>query len=326
MYVDKKLAGVQAVQTLSRLNRAKKPHKKDTFVLDFFNEAEEIQEAFKPYYTATILSEETNPNKLNDLVDSMEVFEVYSSYQIDDFFEKYVEGEDRTKLDPIIDRSVEIFKNDLTKDQQIDFKAKAKSFLRVYSYLAKILDFNNQAWEKLFWYLKYLVPKLYIEQTDDLAEGILESIDMDSYRPSKETTQNIVLEPEPGEVAPIPVDVRGGQQEPDLDTLENILSAFNQRFGDIEWSDKDKVRQILTKQLPDEMKANKDIMDAVKYSDKQNAKISTDKKLEELMQQYLFSQTEIFKKFTTDQDFQRRYKEFIFDTLLEANKQNGIRP
>jgi type I restriction enzyme R subunit len=326
MYVDKKLAGVQAVQTLSRLNRAKKPHKKDTFVLDFFNEAEEIQEAFKPYYTATILSEETNPNKLNDLVDSMEVFEVYSSYQIDDFFEKYVEGEDRTKLDPIIDRSVEIFKNNLTKDQQIDFKAKAKSFLRVYSYLAKILDFNNQAWEKLFWYLKYLVPKLYIEQTDDLAEGILESIDMDSYRPSKETTQNIVLEPEPGEVAPIPVDVRGGQQEPDLDTLENILSAFNQRFGDIEWSDKDKVRQILTKQLPDEMKANKDIMDAVKYSDKQNAKISTDKKLEELMQQYLFSQTEIFKKFTTDQDFQRRYKEFIFDTLLEANKQNGIRP
>ncbi len=326
MYVDKKLAGVQAVQTLSRLNRAKKPHKKDTFVLDFFNEADEIQEAFKPYYTATILSEETNPNKLNDLVDSMEVFEVYSTYQIDDFFEKYIEGEDRTKLDPIIDRSVEIFKNDLTKDQQIDFKAKAKSFLRVYSYLAKILDFNNQDWEKLFWYLKYLVPKLYIEQTDDLAEGILESIDMDSYRPSKETTQNIVLEPEPGEVAPIPVEVGGGQQKPELDTLENILSAFNQRFGDIEWSDKDKVRKILTLQLPEEMKANKDIMDAVRYSDRQNAKISSDIKLEELIQQYLFSQTEVYTKFMKDKDFQRRYKEFIFDTLLDANKQIGIRP
>lgn len=326
MYVDKKLAGVQAVQTLSRLNRAKKPHKKDTFVLDFFNDTEEIKLAFDPYYTATILSEETNPNKLNDLVDSMEVFEVYSNYQIDDFFEKYVEGEDRTKLDPIIDRSVEIFKNDITKDQQIDFKAKTKSFLRVYSYLAKILDFNNQDWEKLFWYLKYLVPKLYIEQTDDLAEGILESIDMDSYRPSKETTQDIVLEPETGEVAPIPVEVGGGQQKPDLDTLENILDAFNRRFGDIEWWDKDKVRKILTKQLPDEMKANKDIMDAVKYSDKQNAKISSDKKLEELMQQYLFSQTEIFKKFTTDKDFQRRYKEFIFETLIDANKQTGIRP
>ncbi|MBN2746850.1 MAG: type I restriction endonuclease subunit R, partial [Bacteroidales bacterium] len=326
MYVDKKLEGIQAVQTLSRLNRAKKPYKKDTFVLDFFNEAEEIQEAFKPYYTATILSEETNPNKLNDLVDKLEAFEVYTKYQTDDFFEKYIEGADRTKLDPIIDWSVGIFKNDLEKDDKIDFKAKVKSFLRVYSYLAKILDFNNQDWEKLFWFLKYLVTKLYIDQSDDLAEGILDSINMDSYRPSKETTQNIALEPEPGEVAPIPVDVGGGQQEPELDTLENILSAFNKRFGNIQWSDKDKVRKILMLQLPAEMKADKDIMDAVRYSDRQNAKISSDKKLEELLQQYLFSQTEIFKKFTTDKDFQRRYKEFIFDTLVDANKQSRIRP
>lgn len=321
MYVDKKLSDVQAVQTLSRLNRAKKPYKKDTFVLDFFNDAEDIRKAFEPYYTATILSEETNPNKLNDLVDSLETFEVYADYQVEDFFTHYIAGGARTKLDPIIDRSAHFFKNELIKDQQIDFKAKAKSFLRVYSYLAKILDFNNQDWEKLFWYLKFLVPKLFIEQTDDLSEGILESIDMDSYRPSKETTQHITLVAEPGEVKPIPVEVKGGKMEPELDTLENILSVFNQRFGDIDWSDKDKVKQILTQQLPDEMKANKDIMDAIKYSDKQNAKISSDKKLEELIQQYLFSQTEIFKKFTTDKDFQRRYKEFIFETLIDANKQ-----
>ena len=324
MYVDKKLAGVQAVQTLSRLNRAKKPYKKDTFVLDFYNSAEDIKLAFEPYYTASILSEETNPNKLNDLVDAMEVFEVYTDYEIDNFFEKYIASEERTKIDPIIDRSAEIFKNELSKDQKIDFKAKAKSFLRVYSYLGKILDFNNPSWEKLYWFLKYLVPKLFIEQTDDLAEGILESIDMDSYRPSKEATIDIVMEPEPGEVAPIPVDVRGGQSEPELDTLENILSAFNQRFGDIEWSDKDRVSQILTKHLPDEMKANVDVMDAVKYSDKQNARISSDKKLEELMQRFLFSQTEIFKKFTTDKDFQRRYKEFIFDTLVDANRNSSL--
>jgi len=324
MYVDKKLWGVQAVQTLSRLNRAKKPYKKDTFVLDFYNNAKDIQKAFESYYAATLLSEETNPNKLNDLVDSMEVFEVYTNYKIDDFFEKYIEGEERTILDPIIDRSADFFKNNLTKDKQIDFKAKAKSFLRVYSYLGKILDFNNQDWEKLFWYLKYLVPKLYIEQTDDLAEGLLESIDMDSYRPSKETTKDILLVSEPGEVDPIPVEVTGGQTEPDLDTLDNILTVFNQRFGDIEWSDKDKVRQILTQQLPDEMKANKEIMDAIQHSDKQNAKISSDKKIEELMQQYLFSQTEIFKKFTTDKDFQRRYKEYIFDVLIQSKSRQAM--
>ena len=165
------------------------------------------------------------------------IFIGYSDYQIDDFFKKYIEGEERAKLDPIIDRSVKIFKNDISKDQQIDFKAKAKSFLRVYSYLTKILDFNNQTWEKLFWFLKYLVTKLYIDQTDDFTEGILESIDMDSYRPSKETTKDIALVEKPGEICGIPVDVRGGQQEPELDTLENILSVFNQRFGDIEWSE-----------------------------------------------------------------------------------------
>nr|HPK05492.1 type I restriction endonuclease subunit R [Bacteroidales bacterium] len=326
MYVDKRLSDVQAVQTLSRLNRAKKPHKKDTFVLDFYNETEDIQKAFEPYYTATILSEETNPNKLNDLVDSLEAFDVYSDYQIDDYFERFIAGEERGNIDPIVDQSANYFKNNLSKDEQIDFKSKAKSFIRVYSYLAKILDFNNQDWEKLFWYLKYLVPKLYIDQTDDLAEGILESIDMDSYRTSKDITRNIALEPEPGVVGPIPVDVRSGTQEPELDTLENILSAFNQRFGDIEWSDKDKVNQILTKQLPDEMRASKDVMEAVRYSDRQNAKITSDVKLEELIKQYLFSQTEIYTKFMNDKDFQRNYKEFIFGILIDANKQTGVSP
>lgn len=324
MYVDKKLAGVQAVQTLSRLNRAKKPHKKDTFVLDFFNDANDIQEAFEPYYTGTILSEETNPNKLNDLVDSLENFEVYNEYQLTDFFTKYVNKEERTKLDPIIDSSANIFKNNLDKDKQIDFKLKAKSFLRVYSYLGKILEFNYPEWEQLWWYLKFLVPKLFIENTDDLADGILESIDMDSYRPSKETIKDITIDDTLGEIDPIPVDVKGGNPDPELDTLENILSIFNQKFGDIEWSDKDKVRKILTEQLPAEMKAHQETMDAVKFSDKQNAKITSDKKLEEIMQQYLFSQTEIFKRFTEDQDFQRRYKEFIFDTLVESNVSQGV--
>lgn len=118
--------------------------------------------------------------------------------------------------------------------------------------------------------------------------------------------------------------LKAEKPEPELDTLENILSIFNQKFGDIEWSDKDKVRKILTEQLPAEMKAHKETMDAVKHSDKQNAKITSDKKLEEIMQQYLFSQTEIFKKFTEDDDFQRRYKDFIFNTLVETNTGQGV--
>ncbi len=328
MYVDKKLRDVQAVQTLSRLNRAYKPHKKDTFVLDFYNTAEEIKEAFDPYYTSTILSEETSPNKLHDLLDALEKFEVYNEEVVQDFFEKYSANANRNILDPIIDSAAHIFKYDLNIDQQVDFKIKVKSFLRTYSYLAKLLDFNNLYWEQLWWYLKYLLPKLTIKENEDLAQGILESIDMDSYRPAKRGTEKISLVEDPGFVTPIPVGVGGAKSTLELDTLENILNAFNQRFGDIDWTDKDKVNEILTQQIPADMKADLKIMDAINTSpDKQNAKISSDKKVEELMQQYLFTQTEIFKKFSTDQDFQRRYKEFIFDTLwTQQSKQPPINP
>jgi type I restriction enzyme R subunit len=148
---------------------------------------------------------------------------------------------------------------------------------------------------------------------------------MDSYRPSKQGTEKISLTEEPGVVNPITIDVGSGKPEPEFDTLENILKAFNQRFGDIDWTDKDKVNKILTEQIPADMKADTKVMDAITTSpDRQNARITSDKRLEELMHQYLFTQTEIFKKFSTDKDFQRRYKEFIFDTLWEQGKQTPM--
>ena len=153
--------------------------------------------------------------------------------------------------------------------------------------------------------------------TDDLAEGIIESIDMESYRPARQVKEDIDLGSDVGVVSPIPVDVRGGKPNPELDTLENILNAFNQRFGDIDWSDKDKVNEILTQQIPADMKADIEIMENITNSDKQNAKISSDKGLDNLMAKYLHTQTEIFKRFKSDKDFERRYKEFIFDTLWE---------
>jgi type I restriction enzyme R subunit len=324
LYIDKKLGGVQAVQTLSRLNRALKPYKKDTFVLDFYNTAEDIKKEFDPYFTSTMLSEETDPNKLNDLVDALEKFELYHEEDVQDFFVKYSSKTARTILDPIIDSASESF-NDLPLEKQIDFKIKVKSFLRTYSYLAKILDFNNLYWEQLWWYLKYLLPKLIIEGDEDLAQGIIDSIDMDSYRPIKQGKDEIILDDDTGILYPIPDKDVGGIREPELDTLENILKIFNQRFGDIDWADKDKVNEILTQQIPDDMKKDEKLMNAIIYSpDKQNAKESSDMKLEQLMQQYLFTQTEIYRKFSTDLDFKRRYKDFIFDTLLPQGQQSRI--
>ncbi|MHC1736615.1 MAG: type I restriction endonuclease subunit R [Ignavibacteriaceae bacterium] len=315
MYVDKSLFGVTAVQTLSRLNRSYNPYKKDTFVLDFYNTAEEIQEAFDPYYTSTLLASETDPNKLNELVDQMEKYEVFLKDQVADFCDKFFHAADRNQLDPILDSSVNNFNTQLNTSQQIDFKSKAKSFLRVYSYLTKITEFTNVYYEQLWHFLKFLVHKLFIPDTDDISE-ILEDVDMESYRSSKIGVTKIDLFEDAGIVEAIPVEAGGGKSDPDFDTLENIIKAFNQRFGDIDWTDKDKVYSILGEQIPADMKADEGVMDSIISSpDKQNAKISSDKRLEEIMQQYMLNQTEIFRRFSDDKEFRCRYQEFIFDTL-----------
>ncbi len=120
-------------------------------------------------------------------------------------------------------------------------------------------------------------------------------------------------------IDPPPVNSGGGKSE--FDTLENIIKTFNQRFGDIDWTDKDKVHKILTEHLPSEMQADLELIESIKDSpDKQNAKIASDKKLKELMEQYLFTQTEIYKRFTQDTNFQRMYKDFIFDALWQNNR------
>jgi type I restriction enzyme R subunit len=165
-----------------------------------------------------------------------------------------------------------------------------------------------------------LVAKLKIPNDDNLTEGLLESVDMESYRPIKEGTNEIKLADDKGTIDPIPVKLGGGAKDSEFDTLENIIKTFNQRFGDIDWSDKDKVHKILTEQLPAEMQADTEIINAIKYSDRQNAKITSDNKIKDLIGQYLFTQTEIYKKFTQDADFQRRYKEFVFDALWQKNR------
>ena len=192
MYVDKTLSGVKAVQTLSRLNRAH-PKKHDTFVLDFQNDVDAIQKAFEPYYRTTILSQETDPNKLHDLKTDLDAAQVYSQEQIDDLVAKYLTGADRDQLDPILDACVAVYNEQLDEDGQVRFKGKAKTFIRAYGFLSAILPFTNADWEKLSIFLNFLVPKLPAPKEEDLSKGILESIDMDSYRVEKKAAVRIQL-------------------------------------------------------------------------------------------------------------------------------------
>ena len=192
MYVNKPLSGVKAVQTLSRLNRAH-PKKHNAFVLDFANDADTIQTGFAPYYRTTILAEETDPDRLHDLKAALDGYQVYAPTQIDELVERYLSGADRDRLDPILDACVSVYREQLDEDGQVDFKGKAKAFLRAYGFLAAILPYTDAEWEKLSIFLIFLVPKLPAPVEDDLSKGILEAIDMDSYRVEKQAVQDIQL-------------------------------------------------------------------------------------------------------------------------------------
>ena len=184
MYVDKTLSGIKAVQTLSRLNRAH-PKKHDVFVLDFLNDAETIRAAFDDFYRSTILADETDPNKLHDLQAELDGAQVYSVEEAETFAKRYLGGADREQLDPILDRCVAVYLRDLDEDGQVAFKGKAKAFVRTYAFLSSILPYSNAGWETRSTFLTFLIPKLPAPEEEDLSKGILDAIDMDSYRVEK---------------------------------------------------------------------------------------------------------------------------------------------
>jgi len=319
MYVDKVLSGIRAVQTLSRLNRAH-PKKHDVFVLDFMNEAEMIQQAFEPYYRTTILSEETDPNKLHDLKAELDGAQVYMPEEVQELVRLYLEGESRERLDPILDGCVARYNQDLDENQQVSFKGKSKIFVRTYNFLASVLPYTNEEWEILSTFLAFLVPKLPAPQEEDLSRGILDAIDMDSYRVEKMRTLEIQLPDEDGTIGSIPIGGPGGKPEPEMDMLSNILRAFNEQFGNIDWTDKDRVHKLITEDIPQRVSADNAYRNAIKNSDKQNARIEHDKALVRVMTALLKDDTELFKQFSDNESFRRWLTDTVFALTYEGAK------
>ncbi len=311
MYVDKVLSGIKAVQTLSRLNRAH-PLKHDVFVLDFMNDAETMEAAFADYYRTTILSEETDPNKLHDLKAALDGSQVYATEEVQGLVELYLSGSDRDRLDPILDVCVATYKDLLDEDGQVDFKGKAKAFLRTYGFLSSILPYANAEWEKLSIFLNFLVPKLPAPTEEDQSKGILEAIDMDSYRVEKQSVMAIQLADADGQIDPIPTSGGGHKLEPELDRLSNILKTFNDQFGNIPWTDADRARRLMTEEIPERVSADRAYQNARKNSDKQNARIEHDKALARVMTAVLKDDTELFKQFSDNESFRKWLTDSVF--------------
>ena len=321
MYVDKVLSGIRAVQTLSRLNRAH-PSKHDVFVLDFMNDAKTIEEAFADYYRTTILAEETDPNKLHDLKAALDGAAIYGEEEVEKLVALYLGGADRDKLDPILDACVATYRAELDEDGQVEFKGKAKAFLRVYGFLASILPYAVPAWEKLSIFLSFLVPKLPAPVEEDLAKGILESIDMDSYRVEKQAVRKLQIPDADAEIGPVPTSGGGHVSEPELDRLSNILKAFNDLFGNIQWTDRDRVARLIQEEIPERVAADPAYQNARTSPDRQNARIEHDKALSRVITALLQDDTQLYRAFTEIESFRRWLSDDVFSATYRPEK-NG---
>lgn len=317
MYVDKMLYDIKAVQTLSRLNRCH-PQKHDTFVLDFANKPEMIEQAFSRYYRTTLLSGETDPNKLYDLITTMEEYQVYSDEHVQKLVDLYLNGAERDRLDPILDACAAVYKG-LDTEDQIKFKSAAKSFCRTYGFLGAILPYGNADWERLSIFMNLLIPKLPSPRDDDFSEGILDVIDLDSYRLEAQESMSIKLEDTDAEVPPVPSGKSGHIVNPEMDLLSLILNDFNDMFGNVKWNDADNVRrQIL--EIPEMVSKDERYQNAMKNSDAQNARMESERALQQVIFAIMADNMELFKQFQDNPSFKKWLSDMVFNMTYDSDK------
>ena len=238
MYVDKPLDGVLAVQALSRLNRSAPDLGKlseDLFILDFYNTQDDIKEAFDPFYTSTTLSEATDVNILHELKNTLLSFGVFDMEDVDAFIDLYIHGASADQWAPIIDAAADRFNFEIEwpENGKADFKMKCKQFVKIYSRVAAIMPFEIKDWEKLFWFLRYLIPSLHVTNNgDDGLKDLLDSVDLNTYG-LRRTALNETITLDAGEttIDPLkPTMVNAGAVEEEKDPLDEILKEFNQRW------------------------------------------------------------------------------------------------
>ena len=314
MYVDKKLQGVLAVQTLSRLNRsANKLNKKteDLFVLDFFNTVEDIKISFDPFYTSTTLSSATDINVLHELKDSLDDSGIYEQSEVEDFNEKYFNKVDAQFLSPIIDVAAQRFVSDLELEEKdkADYKIKAKQFVKIYGQVAAILPYEVMAWEKLFWFLKFLIPKLKIEDPQsDALDKLLESVDLSTYGLERvKLNAAVSLDDSETELDPQNPNVRGAHGEEEKDELENIINGFNEKWFQ-GWEATSEEQRVKFISLIQAVQTHRDFES--KYalnSDDQNRELAFRKIVDDEMSRRRKVDMDLYKLYAQDSSFNQAF-------------------
>ena len=310
MYVDKKLGGVNAVQTLSRLNRTH-PGKEETAVLDFANEAEHIRAAFEPYYDTTLLSEGTDPNLLYDIQGELRDFDVYSEAEVDALAGAYF-GRNATqdqlyaRLAAVVDRF-----RDLDPDARSDFRGGLRKYNRLYSFLAQILTFSDAGLEKLHVFARYLRPLLPGDGTE-LPREVQQNIDMESYRLQRTGSGGIGLSERAGVLDPRTSGIHQGRAQEEVEALSRIIAELNERFG-IELGPE---HRVTLEQMMDRLEGDRALDAAARVNTRENVRLTFDNKVEEVIQEIVDSNFDLYRRITDDEAFGELVKTLMFDQYL----------
>ena len=318
MYVDKKLSGVLCVQALSRLNRsANKLGKRteDLFVLDFFNSVEDIRQAFEPFYTSTSLSKATDVNVLHDLKDQLDETGVYEQAEVNNFTEGYFANKDAQQLSSMIDVAVQRFDHDLNLEQtaKVDFKIKAKQFLKIYGQMASIINFENIAWEKLYWFLKFLVPKLKVQDPMDEFDEILDAVDLNSYGLARnKLNYSIKLDDQETELDPQnpnPRGTHGGDEE--KDPIDEIIRVFNERWFQ-GWSATPDEQRVKFINITERIRSHKDFEQKYQNNpDVHTRELAFQAILRDVMSERHRDELELYKLFAKDAAFRTAWTQSL---------------
>ncbi|MBI9063870.1 MAG: type I restriction endonuclease subunit R [Marinilabiliaceae bacterium] len=327
MYVDKKLQGVLAVQALSRLNRSALKYGKkteDLFILDFFNQVDDMKDSFDPFYTSTSLSKATDVNVLHDLKGVLDDTGIYEWLEVETFVEKYFQGVDAQELSPIIDVAANRFNTELEldDDEKADYKIKAKQFVKIYGQMASIMPYEQLVWEKLFWFLKFLIPKLVVRDPDQKKiDELLESVDLSTYGLER-TKLNHIIELDESETEldppnPNPRGAHGADEEKDL--LEEIIKSFNERWFH-GWDATPEDQRMKFVQISNHIQAHPDFK--IKFAqnpDIQNRELALKKMIDEVLAQQRRQELELYKLHAKDDAF----KQAFYDTMKRMVESPG---
>jgi type I restriction enzyme R subunit len=312
MYVDKKLHGVHAVQTLSRLNRIY-PAKDGTIVVDFSNEAEEIQNSFAPYYDRTILSESTDHNLLYDRETELKGFDLYTDDEVEQFARIYFtpgssQSQLHAPLDPVVQRYI-----DLPLDAQQDFRSKLLDYIRQYAFLSQIIPFQDVDLEKLYMFARFLRRKLPVERAE-LPLEVLQNIDIDSLRVQHTSSGKITPDKGDPVLEPIEASLGSSGHENPLEVLSTIIRDLNERFG-YELTEADKVTlDYAAKKLAE----NTAVEDSAKINSPDKVKRTVYHVLEDIFQDVYQSNFDLYKQVSDNETFKDALFGWLFEQYIES--------